>query len=127
MAKYIPDAVLDVALAEIADNGDRLDICSQQPATYAEVATYSLGYTALTPGDGNGDYDIADGDTSGRKLTVAEQTFAGTDTGTGNHIVITDTVAEAIKAITTCDNYSVQDTVNLTVNAFDIWEIRDPT
>ena len=61
----------------------------------------------MTPGAGNGDYVIGNGDASCRKLTVSEQTFAGTDTGTGNHIVITDTVAEAIKAITTCDNYPV--------------------
>ena len=127
MSKSIPDAVMDAALAEIANNGNRLDICSQQPASYAEVATYSLGYVAMTTGHGNGDYTIGNGDTSGRKLGIAEQTFAGTGNGTGNHLVITDTVAEAIKAITTCDDYTVQSAVNWTVNAFDLWEIRDPT
>jgi hypothetical protein len=126
MSKKIPDDVMDVALNDIADNGNKLDLCSQEPASYAEIATYSLGQVTLTPGDGNGDYSVQDGDVSGRKLTLAEQTVPGSADGTATHEVISDPDNSAIKAITTC-NIPVSNAVNVLLNEHDIWEIRDPS
>ncbi len=125
--KMIPDAVMDLALANIADHGNQLHLCSQAPASYAEVATYSLGFVGLTLGAGNGSYTLQDGAVSGRRLTLAQQTVPGTGTGTANHAVIVDTANSLIKEITTAPNYSMVNGVNQTVPGFDVWEIEDPT
>lgn len=90
MAKFIADLVMDAALAYIADNGDKIAVCSMQPTTYTELSvTYMLALHAMTVGDGNGDYTIADGDVSGRKLTMtAQSTISITNTGTAQHVAI---------------------------------------
>ena len=126
MGKKIPDEVIDMALEDIANNGDKLDLCSAEPADYAGISAVSLGQVSLTLGDGNGDYTIGDGDVSGRKLNVAAQTVTGSGTGTATHAVISDSINSKIKAITTC-NIPVVDTEDIPVNAFDVWEIRDPS
>lgn len=125
--KLISDESMNLALADIADNGNQLHLVSQAPASYADVATYSLGYVAMTLGSGNGSYMIQDGAVSGRRLTVAQQTVPGTGTGVANHAVIVDTVAGKIKAVTTAPSYNMATGVNQTVPSYDAWEINDPT
>ena len=71
MSKELHNDVFDAALAEIATSVT-LTFCSAQPANKAGIAAVALVEATLTPGDGNGDYVIAD-DTSGRKLTVGVQ------------------------------------------------------
>ncbi len=124
--KLIPDASMDLALAHIADHGNRLYLVSQAPSVYADVATYSLGFVVLTLGAGNGAYTIQNGAVSGRRLTLAQQTVPGTGNGTANHAVIVDTAAGAIKAVTTAPNYQMSNGVNQTVPSYDVWEIEDP-
>jgi hypothetical protein len=126
MSKFIPDAIMDLALEDISDNGDHMDLCNAQPADYADIASHSLGQVELTLGAGMGDYTLGDGDVSGRKLTVGAQSITGTGTGTATHIVISDSAGSAIKAITTC-TIPVVDESATPVNAYDVWEIRDPS
>lgn len=128
MAKSVADAVLDAALNYLANNGDRIDICSQQPTTYAEAtSTYSLGNTTMTLGPGNGDYSTAaNGDVSGRKITVLAQTgISITATGTATHIAITDGSA-ALLYVTTCTSQAVTSGNTADLSAWDV-EIADPT
>ena len=125
--KLIDDQSMDAALAEIADNGNQLHLVSQAPAVYANVATYSLGFVALTPGDGNGAYTLADGIVSGRRLNLAQQVVPGTAPGTATHAVVIDSVNKRIKAITTAPNYAMQNGVNQSVPSYNVWEIEDPT
>lgn len=125
--KQIDHDSFDLALADIADNGNQFHLVSQAPEAYADVATYSLGMIALTPGDGNGSYTIQDGAVSGRRLTLAQQTVPGTAEGVATHAVIIDTVSEVIKAVTTAPNYNMQSGVNQSVPGYDVWEIQDPT
>lgn len=91
MAKFVTDAAPD-AYAAVVAAGTRMDVCTAQPTTLAEATTtYSVGNVALTAGDGNGDFTIADGDTTGRKLTVAAQDIAvASGTGDASHVAITD-------------------------------------
>ncbi len=73
MPKYQPDAITDEKLG-ITAAATVLYICAGQPTTFAEASdTKMLGGVALTPGIGNGDFSAANGDTSGRKLTLAAQ------------------------------------------------------
>ena len=125
MAKATPDAVLDVMLTDIALSSI-LHVCSGQPANYAGIAAVSLADVVLTPGDGNGDFVIAD-HTSGRKLTVAEQANIDIDvSGTATHIVLAVTASSTLKQVTTCTSQALVDTGTVTVPAYII-SVADPT
>jgi hypothetical protein len=125
--KQIDHDSLDLALTDIADHGNMLHICSQAPASYADVNVSSLGMIALTPGNGGGAYTLRDGVVSGRRLSLSDQTVPGTATGVGTHAVIVDTVNSKVKAVTTAPNYNMQSGVNQSVPGYDILEIEDPT
>lgn len=126
MAKATPDAVLDTMLNDIA-LADELYVCSGQPANYAGIAAVALADVALTPGNGNGDFTIAD-HTSGRKLTVAAQSAIDIDvSGTATHIVLAvGGATDVIKQITTCTSQALVDTGTVTVPAYII-SVSDPT
>lgn len=125
MAKFANDSVMDAALAKIA-TGVILTVCSAQPTTYAEAtSTYKLADVALTAGDGNGDFTIANGDTSGRKVTVAQQDDIPVDsTGTATHVAICD--GSTVLLVTTCTSQALTAGNTVTVPAFDD-EIADPS
>jgi hypothetical protein len=127
MAKYANDAGLDAALAWYADC-DELNVCSAQPTTYTEaITTYSLADVAVTPGAGNGDFTIANGDTSGRKLTVAAQTAIPVDTtGTATHIALTKSWDTTLRYVTTCTSQGLTSGNTVNTPAFD-FELGDPT
>lgn len=82
------DRVLDNGLSVLNTEANRLDICSQEPTTYAEAtSTYTLGNktspTIGAPADRGG---------GGREVTVSaisDGSVTGTDTAT--HWAITDT------------------------------------
>jgi hypothetical protein len=84
---YINDYVFDLALAYIDTNASRLDICSQEPATYAAAtATYTLGNkTAISVAA------PTNRSPTGRQVVVGAIT-TGTVTGSGTvtHWAITD-------------------------------------
>lgn len=127
MAKLIPDAVLDSFLAIIANGVDLVNICKDTPTNYSTATTngtHSLADIAVTAGDGNGDWTIGNGDTNGRKLTLAQQTGVTIDTsGTATHIAGTDGTSVFYFA-TTCTSQAVTAGNTATINAFDI-EISD--
>lgn len=84
---FIADYVLDAALAKLAE-ANRLDICSQEPTTYAEATTtYTLGNkTSLSVGA------PTDRTPTGRKAVVAAITDGTvTGTGTATHYALSDT------------------------------------
>ncbi len=84
---YLNDNVYDNGLSYIVTNGSRLDICSQEPVTYAgATSTYTLGNkTSLSVGA------LAAGSPNGRQTTIAAITGASvTGTGTATHWAITN-------------------------------------
>ena len=78
---FIADTVFDTGLAVLTSNLDRLDICSQEPTTYAEAtSTYTLGNDSVTTGS------ATDGATDGRRVIIAAITEGSvTGTGTASH------------------------------------------
>lgn len=72
MSKWANNSVMDAALIKVA-TATHLIICPSQPADRAAALATALATTTMTPGDGNGDYTIADGDISGRKLTMSKK------------------------------------------------------
>lgn len=125
MAKAVHNDVLDAALDKIA-TATTLSVCSQEPTTRTEaITTYKLMDVTLTAGDGNGDYTVADGDVSGRKLTVTAQSSVTVDTsGTGNHLALCD--GSDLLYVTTCSPVALTAAATEDIDAFDI-ELRDPS
>lgn len=87
MGVFTSDAHLDASLDAIA-LANKVTILSAQPLNIVEIGTYKLGDLALTPGDGAGDFVKANGDVSGRKLTLLAQTIPITTTGSATHVAI---------------------------------------
>ena len=123
MAKFTDDSVLDAALDDIATCVN-MNICTSQPANYAAIAGASVCSVVLTAGDGNGDYTIANGDTSGRKLTVLAQSGTADGTGTVDHVCLDDGVT--LKHVTTVTAQAVTNGNGFNVAAYDI-EFADVT
>lgn len=128
MGKSVHDDVLDAMLDNIADNCTRVVVCSTEPTTYAEAnATYALADVTVTAGDGNGDFTIANGDTSGRKLTLAQQTAVAIDsTGSAQHVALLDVSNSKLLLVTTCTAQTLTSGGTVTIPAFDM-EVADPS
>jgi hypothetical protein len=126
MAKWCSDTYLDVFLQGI-DDCTLLTVCSAQPTTYAEASsTYKLADVVMTAGAGNGDYTLANGDASGRKLTVLQQTNMDIDSsGTANHVALCISGSSTLVYVTTCTSQALTSGGTVTVPAWDI-EIADP-
>lgn len=126
MGKALPDYTLNGAPEKIAE-ADRIYVCSDEPANFAGIAAVALAEGVLTPGDGNGDFVIADGDTNGRKVTVSQQADLDIDaTGEADHIVYADQANSRLLAVTTCTAQSLTSGGTVTVPAVDA-EFADPT
>lgn len=121
MAKFVPDSTLN-SMLNVFEAATVLFICSSQPTTYAEASsTYALADVVID----SGDFTKADGDTSGRKTTVAQQAGITIDTsGTAAHIAIGISGSSTLLAVTTCTSQAVTAGNTATVNAFDI-EVGD--
>ncbi len=115
---YLNDRVLDYGLNELLTNGKRLDVCSQEPASYAEAtSTYTLGNKAsISVGA------PAARSPSGRKVTVAQITDGAiTGTGTAAAWAITDTTNSRLLAAGSLSaSQSVTSGNTFTLAAFDI-------
>lgn len=127
MAKWANDNVMDAALNYVA-TGTLLTVCSSQPTTYAEASsTYKLADTAITPGNGNGSFTLANGDTSGRKVTVVQQADIPIDTsGTATHVAVSISGSSTLLYVTTCTSQVLTSGGTVTVPSWDI-EISDPS
>ena len=80
------NSVLDAALDTIA-TATALHICSGTPSTRAAVLSASLATASLT----GADFTTADGDTDGRKVTVAAKSgLAVTASGTPSRYCLVD-------------------------------------
>lgn len=125
MAKWANDIVMDGAL-DITASGTRMYICSAQPADFTEASsTYALADVTLD----SGDFSKANGDTSGRKVTIAAQTGILIDTsGTATHVAIARAGDSTLLIVTTCTSQALTANGSNTVNvpAFDE-EFADPS
>ena len=121
MAKYANDLVMDAALDKVATS-TILTVCTTQPTTRTEaVTTYKLADVVVD----SGDFAKANGDVSGRKLTVAIQSSVPIDTsGTALHIALCD--GTDLLYVTTCTSQALVSGNTVTVPAWDI-EIADPS
>lgn len=124
MAKSVSDTVLDGALNIIDTLCTRVTVCSAQPTTYTEAnATYALADVTV---DGT-DFTIANGDTSGRKITMSAQNGVTVDaSGTANHVALLDVAGTALLYVTTCTSQGVSSGGTVDIGSFKV-ELADPT
>lgn len=121
MAKATPDVVLDQMFDYLAANATTLYVCSGEPANFAGIAAVALADVAID----SGDFSKANGDVSGRKTTISQQSAIPIDSsGTANHIVLAS--GSVLLYVTTCGSQALTAGGTVTVPAWDI-EIADPT
>lgn len=122
MAKSVHDDVLDGAF-DVLDQADLMTVCSSQPTTRTEaVTTFKLADVAMTP---NTDFTKANGDTSGRKVTVAAKNSVSVDSsGTATHVALVD--SSRLLYVTTCTSQALTSGNTVNFPAWDV-EIADPT
>ena len=120
MVKSVSDDVLDAALGEIATS-TTLTVCSAEPANYAGIAAVALAASTVA----GGDFTIADGTTSGRKTTVAEQAAVSiTASGDATHVALDD--GTTLQYVTTAPTQTLTSGGTVTVAQWSV-EIADPS
>lgn len=124
MAKYQNPIVIDAALAMIQAS-TRVTISTAQPTTYAEaMTTYAIGTLAAA----SGNFTIANGDSSGRKITYGPGTIVVGTTGTVTNInfcYITGTGTLIMSG--TCAPTAVTAGGTVVIAAWDVTEIGTVT
>lgn len=122
MAQTIADAVYNAALDHVA-TATAMHLCEGAPTTFAEVLSNSLAGLAVDTTD----FTNADGDTSGRKVTIGAQVgFSITRTGTMDHVAFIDSANAALLLVTTVNSTAaVSSGDSRNSSAFDL-EFLDP-
>lgn len=118
---YINDEVFDQGLDYADTNGTRIDICSQEPTTYAEAtSTYTLGNkTGLNTGATQA------GATDGRRVIVPAITDGSvTSTATATHWALSDGSSVLIATGALSSSQAVTSGNTFTLDAISI-TIRD--
>ena len=116
---FINDEVFDQGLDYADTNGTRIDICSQEPTTYAEASsTYTLGNkTGLNTGA------TQDGASSGRRVIVpaiTDGSVTGTNTAThwalsdGSAVLIATGALSSSQAVTSGNTFTL-DAISITI------------
>ncbi len=120
MAKATPDAILDAMADAIIAAAITQYVCSAQPANFAGIAAVALADVTI---DGT-DFTKANGDVSGRKVTIAQQTAVPIDaTGSATHVVLAS--GSVLLYVTTCATQALNSGGTVTIPAWDI-EVADP-
>lgn len=123
MGKSVHNDVLDGALNIIKNNCTRMVACSTEPTTYTEAnSTYALADVTMD----SADFTVGDGDTSGRKVTVAAQSGVDIDSsGTFAHTALLDVANTKLLYVTTGTSQALTAGGTVDFPAWDI-ELADP-
>lgn len=127
MAKSQLDAIYDSGtLAYVRVRATRVTVCSTQPTTYAQ-ANSTTGYM-LAKSDviTSTDFTLADGDVSGRKISVAAQnSITVSANGTAQHVAWIGSTGSTLLLVTTCTSQSLTaaNLVNIPAHDFEIQDV----
>lgn len=123
MGKAAPDATID-AMFDYIDQSTIMHVCSAEPANYAGIAAVSLADVAMTA---DTDYTKANGDVSGRKVTVAAKSGVTVDnSGTATHVALARVADTTLRYVTTCISQVLTAGNTVNIPAWDV-EVADPT
>lgn len=119
MAKKADQGFYDGALNFLRNGMIRQTACSAEPANYAGIAGVALATATMA----SGDFTLAAGDVSGRKVTMAAKSGVTISTsGTANHVVLHDN-ASILGYVTTADALVLTAGAGNTVN-FPSWKVE---
>jgi hypothetical protein len=120
--KWANDAVMDAALDEVATS-IKLRVCSgsSSPADRAAAISATLAEVTID----SADFSKANGDASGRKITIAQQANLDID-ASGDATCVTLDDGVVLQYVTTCTTQALTEGGTVTVPAWDI-EIADPS
>lgn len=114
MAKSASNTFIDGAFNTIKASADTITytLCSTQPTNRAEaVGTYMLALTTLNK---TTEIALANGDVSGRKMTISAKTgISVTNSGTGQHVAICNATELLFVTTTTSQAVSAGGTVDI--------------
>jgi len=120
VSKALPDAILDAIADAIIAGATTIYVCSAQPANFAGIAALALADVTVD----SGDFTKADGDSSGRKVTVSQQTGVTIDvSGTATHVV--GASGSVLLYVTTCASQALTASGTVTISSHKI-ECADP-
>ena len=123
MAKQAPDATID-SMFDYIDPCNTMVVCSGEPANYAGIAAVTLATVALTP---DTDFTKANGDVSGRKVTIAAKSGVSvTASGTATHLAIARTSDTTLRYVTTVTSQVLTSGNTCNIPAWKV-EVADPT
>ncbi|MFZ4687720.1 MAG: hypothetical protein ACOYLS_00645 [Polymorphobacter sp.] len=98
MAKFASDDVIDGSL-NVVRGATRMVAVNGQPASYAAAVAGSLAQVDLVVGD----FTLAAGDISGRKVSIAAKSGLGVlAAGTADHVALLDVAGSRLLYVTTC-------------------------
>lgn len=121
MAKFVNGAVLDGALSIVA-TATRMVAVGGQPASYAAAEAGKLAEATLAAGD----YTLAPGDVSGRKVTIAAKSgLTVLAAGTADHIALLDPATSTLLYVTTCPTQALPAGGTVGIGAWSV-EIENP-
>lgn len=121
MAKATPDAILDAMADAVVAAVTTEYVCSGEPANFAGIAAVALADVALA----GGDITKANGDTNGRKFTMAQKANVPIDSsGTATHVVLAS--GTVLLYVTTCTSQALTAGGTVTIPTWKV-EIADPT
>ena len=124
MGKYANDSVMDAALNKVATANTML-VCNTQPTTRANALSSALASTPMTPGDGNGDFTISNGDISGRKVTMSNKdNVSVTVSDTATHVALID--GSSLLYVVPCSSQALISGNTVSIPVWKI-EIADPS
>lgn len=122
MAKVVDDTVLDGALNIIKNGAVFMTVTPTQPVSAAAITgTAILAQSAMT----STDFTIANGDTSGRKVTVAAKSGLNIpNSNTATHVSLHS--GSVLHYVTTCTSQALTSGNTVNIPTWKI-EIADPT
>lgn len=123
MGKQAPDATID-SMFDYIDQSTIVHVCTAEPANYAGIAAVSLASAAMTA---DTDYTKANGDVSGRKVTMAaKNAVAVALSGTATHIALARVADSTLRYVTTCTSQALTAGNTVNIPAWKV-EVGDPT
>lgn len=122
MGKKASDSVFENGLNHVVNNCNEMILCDAEPADRAAAIADARARVTMT----SGDFSLANGDVSGRKLVVAAKTGQNvTNSGAYNHVaLVSGTELLIVSTATETKNLNNGGTVD--VVTWD-YELRDPS
>lgn len=123
MAKAQSDTIYDEGTLQLLRlRVTRVTVCSAQPGTYAAANSTTGVMLAKSNVLTSTDFTLANGDVSGRKITVAAQNSVTiSKSGTANHVAWLGSSGSLLAVITTCTTQALTsgNTVNIPAHDFE--------